>query len=448
MPSGPTPVVVGSNPILAAIVAIILYVLGKLVIRRVVEAEGGDEWLRKVLTACLILHLVAAPTQIWIVDHLYNGIADFNRYDTQGAVLAEGFRHFNFGIPPGVVGGIVSNGAVSIVAGVVFTIVGTNQAAAFLVLSWLSFIGIVFFYRAFLVTFNGKGNRRYGYLVFFMPSLILWTSDVSKEAMMTFLLGMAAYGCARILAGQASIGCWLLVVAASVGGSFIRPNAMLLEIGGFTVAMLFRPMGSNTRFQPGRRTSSMVFLAIMVGVGVFVTLQFMPGLHGSVDLQSLSKGNTGTGAGFGSSGVGYSSSPLAYPKDVYTVLLDPLPFQAHSGGQLIEAAQNTVLLIVILKSLRSLRLLPRASLARPYLIMCTLYVVAFFYYFAALGNLGLITREATMNLPFVLVLLCIPRAPRGHPPRYIWELPRRERAARRRAALARNSAPGGRAGGT
>ena len=265
---------------------------------------------------------------------------------------------------------------------------------------------------------------------------------------MTFLLGMAAYGCARILAGQASIGCWLLVVAASVGGSFIRPNAMLLEIGGFTVAMLFRPMGSNTRFQPGRRTSSMVFLAIMVGVGVFVTLQFMPGLHGSVDLQSLSKGNTGTGAGFGSSGVGYSSSPLAYPKDVYTVLLDPLPFQAHSGGQLIEAAQNTVLLIVILKSLRSLRLLPRASLARPYLIMCTLYVVAFFYYFAALGNLGLITREATMNLPFVLVLLSIPRAPRGHPPRYVWELSRRERAARRKAALARNIAPGGRAGGS
>jgi hypothetical protein len=445
MPNGQ---LIGSNPIEACIVAIILYVLGLLVIRRVTEAEGGDQWLRKVLTACLILHLVAAPLQIWIVNHLYGGIADFNRYDSQGATLAMGFRHFDFGIPPGVVGGIVSNGAVSIVAGFVFAIVGTNQAAAFLVMSWLAFIGIVFFYRAFLVTFNGKGHRRYGYLVFFLPSLVLWTSDVSKEAMMTFLLGTAAYGCARILAGQATIGSWLLVLAASVGGSFIRPNAMILEIGGFTVAMLFRPMSSNTQFQAGRRTTSMVFMGIMVGVGVFVTLQFMPGLHGSVDLQSLSKGNTGTGQGFGSSGVGYSSSPLFYPKDVYTVLLDPLPFQAHSGGQLIEAAQNTVLLIVILKSLRNLRLLPRASLARPYLIMCTIYVAAFFYYFAALGNLGLITREATMNLPFVLVLLCIPRAPRGHPPRYIWELPRRERAARRRAALARNSAPGGRAGGT
>ena len=438
---------VGSNPIGAIIVAIILYVLGILVIRRVTQAEGGDQWLRKALTACLILHLVAAPLQIWMVNHLYGGIADFNRYDSQGAILAGGFRHFDFNLAPAGLGGIVSNGAVSIVAGAVFAIVGTNQASAFLVMSWLAFIGIVFFYRAFVVTFSGKGHRRYGYLVFFLPSLLLWTSDVSKEAMMTFLLGMAAYGCARILAGQATFGSWLLIVAASVGGSFIRPNQMVLEIGGFAVAMLFRPLSSNTKFQAGRRTTSMVFMGVLVGVGVFVTLHFMPGLHGSVDLQQISKNNTGTGAGFGSSGISYSSSPLAYPKDVYTVLLDPLPFNAHGSGQLFDAAQNTVLLIVIVKSLRNLRILPRASLARPYLIMCTLYVAAFCYYFAALGNLGLITREATVNLPFLLVLLCIPRGPRGQPPRYVWELRRGERAARRKAAMARVSFPTGRAGG-
>jgi hypothetical protein len=221
-----------------------------------------------------------------------------------------------------------------------------------------------------------------------------------------------------------------------------------LEIGGFTVAMLFRPMGSNTQFQAGRRTVSMVFMGVMVAVATFVTLHFLPGLHGSVDLNGLSKGNSGTGQGLGSSGISYSSSPLYYPRDVYTVLFDPLPFNAHGGGQLVEAAQNTVVLIVILKSLRNLRLLPRASLARPYLIMCTVYVAAFFYAFAALGNLGLITREATLNLPFLLVLLCIPRAPRGHPPRYIWELPRHERAARRRAAMARVGAPAGRVGGS
>ncbi len=438
---------IGSNPVGAGIVAMILLALGVSVVRRVTEAEGGDPWLRRALTICLILHLVSAPLQIWVVNHLYGGVADYNRYDSQGAILAGGFRHFDFSLAPAGLGGIVSNGAVSIVAGAVFAVVGVNQAASFLVMSWLAFIGIIFFYRAFTVTFSGIGNRRYGYLLFFLPSLIFWTADLSKEAIMTFLLGMAAYGCARILAGQTKFSNWLLIAAASVGGAFIRPNEMLLEIAGFTVAMLFRPLSSNTRFQAGRRTSSLVFLGVMVALGVFVTLHFLPGVNGSLNLQQISKNNSGTGAGFGSSGLAYSSNPLFYPKDVYVVLFDPLPFNAHGGGQLFEAAENTVLLIVLLKSFRNLRMFPRASFARPYLLMCAVYVAGFFYAFAALGNLGLITRESTLNLPFLLVLLCIPRGPRGQRPRYVWELRRRERAARRRAIQAAHGVPAGRAVG-
>ena len=89
--------------------------------------------------------------------------------------------------------------------------------------------------------------------------------------------------------------------------------------------------------------------------------------------------------------------------------------------------------MLILKSLRNLRILPRAAFARPYLMLCTVYSVAFIYTFAALGNLGLIERERVMLLPFLLVLLCVPRAPKGSPPRYLWELRRRARLQVRRA---------------
>jgi hypothetical protein len=34
-------------------------------------------------------------------------------------------------------------------------------------------------------------------------------------------------------------------------------------------------------------------------------------------------------------------------------------------------------------------------------------------------------------VPLYLVLLCIPRGPRGQPPRYMWELTRRQRLARK-----------------
>jgi hypothetical protein len=122
------------------------------------------------------------------------------------------------------------------------------------------------------------------------------------------------------------------------------------------------------------------------------------------------------------------------------VLFDPLPFNAHSSGEKFQALQNTVLLVLLIASLRNLRILPRAAFARPYLIMCFVFVVSFCYFFASLGNLGLIAREATVMLPLYLALLCIPRGPRHRPPRYIWELTRRQRAAHRRAMAGRRAA--------
>ncbi len=77
--------------------------------------------------------------------------------------------------------------------------------------------------------------------------------------------------------------------------------------------------------------------------------------------------------------------------------------------------------------------MPRAAFARPYVMLCAVYSALFIYTFAALGNLGLIERERVMLLPFMLVLLCVPRAPKGQPPRYLWELRRRDRLKARRA---------------
>jgi hypothetical protein len=423
---------IGSNPIVVTLLAVALFALGRRVIRGIVKAEGGDPWLAKALTVCLVLHLLAAPLQIWAVNHLYGGIADYTRYIYKGASLASNFRHFNFSLPPGF-GGIVDNGSISIVAGALFALVGINQAAAFLIMSFLSFIGITCYYRAFTLTFGGAGNRRYGYLLFFLPSLIFWTADVSKEAIMIFLLGVLTYGCAQVLARTGGFRAWLLILAGCAGSVFIRPNEMLLVLGGFTIAMIFRPTRASAKFEPARRTASLVLLSAMVAVVLFLTLHFLPGLHGSVNLSSINKNNQGPGSGFGSSGVAYSQSPLFYPKDVYVVLFDPLPFNAHGSGEQFQALQNAVLLVMLIASVRNLRILPRAALSRPYLIMCFVYVVSFCYFFAALGNLGLIAREATVMVPLYLVLLCIPRGPRHRPPRYIWELTRRQRVARRRA---------------
>ena len=142
---------------------------------------------------------------------------------------------------------------------------------------------------------------------------------------MVFLLGLTAYGCARILAHRGRG--YLLIIACSVGGAFIRPNETLLALGGFTVAMLFRPVSTTVRFHGPRRTLSLVLLGALTGVAIFVTLHYLPGSSNGLSLTTLSKNNSGTGNGFGSGGIAYSANPLYFPKDVFVVLFDPLPIQ-------------------------------------------------------------------------------------------------------------------------
>ena len=187
-----------------------------------------------------------------------------------------------------------------------------------------------------------------------------------------------------------------------------------------------------------------------MGVAIFVTLHFLPGTQNcSISLTTINTDNsTGTGAGFGSS-VSYSANPLFFPKDVFVVLFDPLPINAHGSGEWLDAAENTVWWRWCSRPTGICACCRGPHWPVPTSIMCVIYTATFAYSFAALGNLGLITREATVVLPFFLVLLCVPRGPRHRPPRYVWELPRRVRIARRRAQARRaRSGASGRAAHT
>jgi len=387
-------------------------------------------WLVKVLTISLLLHLVAAPVQVWVVDHFYHGVADWLRYDNEGVVLAGQFRHFDFSGAFTNTHRLVGDGIVSTISGLAFAVVGTNQVGVFLVFSWFAFIGLICFYRAFTLTFEGADTRRYAILLFFLPSLLFWTADVSKEAIMTFALGLVAYGAAKILRHRR--GGITLIVIGSVLAGFVRPNELLLVAAGLVVAIMIMPSSPWRNLSGLRRILSFVFLSAVLGISIYLTVHFLHGKGGSLSLQQISQNNSG----HGSSVVAYSSSPSHYPKDVYTVLFDPLPINAHGKGELLAAIENMILIGVMLTSWRQLRVLVRASFARPYVMMCIVYSLTFLYAFAALGDLGLITRERTLLLPFMLVIFSIPRTPKGEAPRYEWELRRRARLERRRQGQA------------
>jgi hypothetical protein len=424
-----------SNPLVGLAIAVALFAIGRPIIRRVSFAENNP-WLVRVLTASLLLHLACAPMQIWVVDHFYNGVADWLRYDNQASVLASSYRHFNFSVPGGK---LVGAGMVTAITTSLFAIIGVNQVGVFFIFSFLAWLGLLFFYRAFSLTFAGASHRRYALLLFFLPSLIFWTSDVSKEAIMTLSLGLAAYGAAKILARRRG-GFVLLVIGAAIGGA-VRPNELLLFLAGFCIALLILPAGPRRTLGGLRRVGAIAFLSVLLGVSIYLTLHFLRSSGGSFSLQQISTTDKGSTAGFGSSDVTYSPGPQGFPHDIFTVLLDPLGYNAHGNGQRLASFENFVIVCVILSSWRQLRIGIRASFARPYVLLSAIYSLGFIYTFAALGNLGLITRERTLLFPFLLVVLSIPLSPKGEPRQFEWEMRRSERLRRRREGVPATAGP-------
>ncbi len=206
----------------------------------------------------------------------------------------------------------------------------------------------------------------------------------------------------------------LLVVGALIG-VYVRPQELLLFMAAFAVAGLFRPRNTQRSFRGIRRLSVMALQAVLLLAAVSLSQQLAK--HAPVfNLNQLAKNNVGQ-----ASSLHYHPGPAGYPKDIYTVLFDPLPFNAHGSTQRLAAFENTVIIFLFLTSFRRFWHLGRACFTRPYVLMCVMYSVSFPYAFAALNNLGLIDRERVLLLPFLLVPLCIPLTPRGQPPMYPWE---------------------------
>ncbi len=256
---------------------------------------------------------------------------------------------------------------------------------------------------------------------------------------MTLSLGLAAFGAAKILARRRG-GFVLLVIGAAIGGA-VRPNELLLFLAGFCIALLILPAGPRRTFGGVRRVGAIAFLVSLLGLSVYFTFHFLRSTGGSFSLQQISTTDKGSTAGFGSSNVTYSPGPQGFPHDVFTVLLDPLGYNAHGNGERLASVENLVILGVILSSWRQLRIVVRASFARPYVLLSAIYSLGFMYTFAALGNLGLITRERTLLFPFLLVVLSIPISPKGQERQFDWEVRRRERLRRRRAGESATAVP-------
>ncbi len=220
------------------------------------------------MTIGLVLHLVAAPTQIFVVEHVYDGIADWTRYTHQGAILAPNFRHFNFTLAGANVRQIVNDGSVSIATGIVMAIVGVN------VTGHVPGVQLVVVDRdassstgPSRLTFAGADHRRYA-----LDAVLPAVADLLDRGRQQGI-DHDAFARARRLRRRQDLrpapGGFVLLVPGVVIGYYIRPNELLLILAGFAVAMMLPTAAVRQNLGGLRRFFGLVVLAgLLVRLGL------------------------------------------------------------------------------------------------------------------------------------------------------------------------------------
>lgn len=377
-------------------------------------ARESDRSLFWLLFAALLVKLAGALLFHFVAYDLYGGIADARTYHEGGLEVARQLRVGDYDLDLDPLTGV---NFIKLVAGILYTIIGSTKFGGYLFFSWLGFMGLLFFYRAFTVAVREGKARTYARFVFFLPSLAFWPSSIGKEAWMMLALGVAALGAARLLSGKT----WRGLVLTALGmwmSAQVRPHMAALFGVSLAIGYLLRRSRPELRqLAPIAKGLSLAVVAIVAAVAVVRAERFLSDAgvetnRGVAGAQQSLIARTATGGSYFAPSI--LQSPTQAPNAVLTVLFRPLPHEAHNVQAFLASLENSFLLLYVLirlpwgfAALRSMR-------RQPYLALSLVYTVMFIVAFSSFANFGLLVRERVQVLPFLVALFCVP--PRRNAP--------------------------------
>lgn len=370
-------------------------------------ATEEDPRLARLIMLALVLKLLAAVVRYLVAFEVYDGSADAKTYISEGARYAEQIRQGDIDYV-GTSGGSDGTHFIRQLTGWIFALTGPTAVGGFLVYSWLGFLGLYGFFRAFRVAVPHGDHRRYAMLVFFLPSLLYWPSSIGKEAWMLLTLGLSAYAVARIMVHRFSG--YLLLVPGLLGAAAVRPHMAALLAAGLPLSYLLR-----------RSARPSVFSLLAKGVGALVILAALTFAVGAAEERFGVEGQGLTGAeevidrtseqtsqGGSEFEAERPDSIADVPLAAFTVLFRPLPHEAHNLQALLTSFEGVLLLALFGFSWRRLRGLPRECWRTPYVMFCSTYSLLFMLTFSSFGNFGILVRQRAQLFPLALVVLALP----------------------------------------
>jgi hypothetical protein len=390
---------------LAALVVAPVLVLLTVPIATRLARNDDDPGLLLLLLIAAALKLAASLLRYYVAIDLYGGLADAAGYHEAGSLFVDNFRALDFSVATGKIPG---TGFIEVVTGVVYSIAGVSRLTGFFVFAWLGFLGQVLCWRAFKLAVPDGDSKRYALLILFLPTLLYWPSSIGKEGWMLLTIGLTVYGLARLLR-HLPFGITLTALGI-LGVTMVRPHVALILLASALAALLVGRSRARSPLTPVLRLASIAAVLTITLVVVSQAAGFL-GVE-SLDQETVATTLSNTEIQTGQGGSQFTpvpvNTPLDLPAATGTVLFRPFPFEADNAQTFATAVEGLFLLALCAASWRRFAAIPRLVRSTPYVAFALVFVLLFVYAFSSFSNFGLLARQRTQVLPFLLVLLALP----------------------------------------
>ncbi len=287
------------------------------------------------------------------------------------------------------------------ITGLIYAIVSPPMIGGFLLFGILSFVGMVCFYVAFRSTMPRWGVLPYFVLLFFLPTMAFWPSSVGKDALMVLGLGLVALGTVWMVSGRFVAAIWL----AGGGGlllGLIRPHILAIAVGSIVLTVVFTRAG---HLDVGRAARALLMVFAVIAM-VYIVPVAAARIGADEGLETfLAEQNRLTSRG-GSAVVGEpATTPQAIPEATLRVLFRPLIHEASTPGMFLSGLESVALLGLVIWTLPTMWANRRIVRRTPYMILSLAFTGAFIIAFSAIFNLGILARQRSQVIPFLLVVI-------------------------------------------
>jgi len=368
-----------------------------------------ETWLPGLMALAMMAKLAGASVRYYVLIELYDGSGDAGRYHTFAVEIAETWRNLQVPDVTTVAFGSAGTRFTAWVTGLLYAPYQPSFQGGFWIFALLAFIGQLFLYLAFRKAVRSQTWKRFAFFLFFWPTLVYWPSSIGKEALIMLFLGIGCWAAANLFQDYRLR--WLPLVGASAYLiSLVRVHMAALLVGSLLLTVVLAK--SRGKFDtPLRRV-----VILLIGASALVPLAFGVGEKFDLDVAALSADNLDplfaevgdtTQQGGSSVSGGVIRSPLDIPAGVLKVLFRPLPVEADSLQMLASSAEGALLLGLLVwrfpHVLRNVRQIRRT----PFLLFCFLYSGLFIWAWSAILNLGILARQRSLVIPFVLALIAV-----------------------------------------